>query len=357
MSDSLIVDRHKLFSKLFRKQIKLLDVTHFSDRMPGQIHIADHDELISKWVDIDGSPIMVDGKAVINWETQVRMMLQCWTCIPAKFLGTPWTTDQCHIVAMLSEAGASIGTADPTDREIAMQGFFHALKDRNLQIVRYLLRSLEVGPEYLVYAVLYLDCPKAICESLIRRGKWHWHNIHCRILQVWAERKAAEGNYRGWWLLDTMGRYPGQNSEDMEHYIYIPPEDPNSSAGSFELINPALLVDVKTSRHKTSPWWAEWLSLELVSLSLRSDRHDGPLQKFDSSPESLETVSSDLESDQHNDPPQALGSSFPDSSEMVPSDVENDQHDDPLQEPNSLPEHSEAEILEAWKMNNWHLLF
>lgn len=369
---SSFIDRQKVLARLFRKQIKLLDVTLlFSDHMPVQIHLADPGEWISTWVDSDGLPIMKDSDRVFGWkrlddayrtycerDSEVRSMLQCnWAIIPTKFLGGPWTKDQCHIVAMLSEAGALISTEDPTDCEIAMQGFFHALKDRNLQIVRYLLGSLQVGPEYLVYAVLYLDCPKAICESLIRRGKWHWHNIHFRVLQFWAERKAAEGNYRGWWLLDTMCRYSGQNTADMDHYIYIPPEDPNFSPGSFELINPALMVDVTTGSYKSVPWWAEWLSLELASSSLGSNQHDGPLQKLEYSPESLEMVSLSVESDQNGDPPQALDSSLPESLEMVPPELENDQPDDPLQELHSLPEHDEAEILEAWKMNNWHLLF
>lgn len=333
-------DRHKVLARLFRKQIKMLDVTLlFLDHMPVQIHLADPDDRIWKWVDSDGSPILEDDYDVSysNQSSEVRSMLHCYgASIPAKFLGGPWTKDQCHIVAMLSEAGALIDTADPATCVIAMQGFFHALKERNLQIIRYMLRSLEVGPEYLVYAVLYLGCPKAICESLIRRGQWHWDNVHCRILEAWADFKAVDGNYRGWWLLDTMGRYPGRTLVDMEEYIYIAPKDPNSSPGSFELINPALLVDSKTCSDKVSPWWVEWLSLELIYLTFGKDECDEPPRESESSSsESLKVVSSDLEGDQYDDPPQEPNSSSSASWDMLPFGLESAQHDDPPHEPNS----------------------
>lgn len=239
------IDRRGVLARLCRKQIRLIDVTVlFEDHMAVQIQLADHPQQVHDLLDSNGSLLLKDDDDSLDYYERIygypksRTMLRClWGCyIPAKFLRGPWTKDQCHIMAMLSEAGAKVNIEDPTDREIALQAFFHALKNQNLKIIRHLLRSLLPGPEYLVYAVIYLDCPKIIVESMIRRHQRYWRSIHWHTLRDWAEQKAAEGNSRGWWLLDTLRRFPAHGLKEGEVWAYVPPEDPNFSPGSLELI-------------------------------------------------------------------------------------------------------------------------
>lgn len=284
--------RPEVLARLSCKQIKAINVSVLfwdQDHMEGQVHLAHRDVWMLKWVDSDGTPVLEETDEPTEWqphipswmhawrEPQSRTMLHCPSgCyIPAKFLGGPWTKDQYHIVAMLFEAGAEIDAEDSTVGRIALQGFLYALKDRNTKIIRHLLRWLRPGPEYLVYAAVYLDCPKVICELMIRRLREHWINMHSTILKDWADQQAARGNHRGSWLLGIMDRFRCYGLWEGEEWVYIPPEDLDSSPGVFEPITSALMDDQIYSPYRDeSPCWVEWFNP--TSPSLEDDQNDGP---------------------------------------------------------------------------------
>lgn len=303
------IDRRKEFTRLSCKQIKLIDVNVLfgdDDQMTGQVHLADHQESSSTWVDSNGSPVQEEFRSSLECYIRspgARAMLCCWKCyIPAKFLGGPWTKDQCNIVTMLCEAGAIIDAEDSTVREIALQGFFYALKDRNTKIIRYLIQWLRPGPEYLVYAAIYLGCPKTIVELMIRRLRDHWRNVHMSTLLMWASEKEEEGSYRGWWLFSVMACFPAHKLQDGEAWRYLHPEDPNSSPGSFVLISPGSANDRPYTAFEESS--RPFDSYECVPPSLEGGQNDVPPQEHDSpSSEPVEVVSSSLKSDHHDGSP------------------------------------------------------
>lgn len=277
-------DRREAFARLFRKEIKLVDVmARFKDHTAAEINIVEYRELDWRLVDSDELPIMertyrwATGNKNIERDPETRRILRCLQgCyIPAKHLGGPWTKDRCHLVHMLSSAGAKINVEDPTNREIATQGFFAALKKRDLRILRHLLRSLSPGPEHLAYAVVCLGCPKKIVKTMISRLRAEGCVIYEATLFEWADQKEAEGNRRGRWLLDTLDRFAIFPSTSREIWVYVLPQDPNSSPGSFKYVSPAFT---------DGPW-----------CRFGQERYDRP--------KSFGSVFSSLESHQHDRPP------------------------------------------------------
>ena len=243
------INRHEVFARLIRKQITLLDVEpQLENDETAQIHVVEHNKfsfLLDPGQEWSMSEEGDESARYAEATPENLIMINCLQgChIPAKLLGGPWTADRYHLFTMLSAAGATINEEDPIDREIALRGFFEALKVREVRIIRFLLRSLRPGQEYLLYAALYLDCPKAIMESMIRRGQWYWRKIHHDAINAWAEELDEDGDERGWQIMDIMDRYPAHcHLYECEKWVYIRPEDPDTSPGSFKPVCPGIYV-------------------------------------------------------------------------------------------------------------------
>lgn len=229
------VDRREVFVRLYRKEIDLSNVVaHIKENKTTRIHILDQNRDY-----VHGSQFE-DEEHIISKKPR-RMVLHCLGCyIPSKLLGGPWTKDRYHLLKMFTLAGARLNRKNRTDLEIATRGFFEALKNRNVHVIRLLLElNLYVGPEYLFWAVIYLDCPKAIIYSMIRRHRHQWRGVHVDELRARAKYAIEEkGCKRGSWLLNYLRRYPSEWIPDDEYWYYIFLEDPNSSPGTFELDEP-----------------------------------------------------------------------------------------------------------------------
>jgi len=154
-----------------------------------------------------------------------RILLLTDGCrIPNKLLHGPWDDQKCEFLDIVIRSNASIDWDHTTSGEIAHEGFMEALRTRNARAVRSLLvrkyteavpgerkdfffeqefacSNIGIVPEtrHLRYAVMQLDCDRAIVEALFTtpeskispRDKEMWDWVH--------ERKFYE-DPRGSWL-------------------------------------------------------------------------------------------------------------------------------------------------------------